>query len=283
MLQIPPYFTVFGRVIPMYGLMMYIGIGVAAGVAFLIRRRNKIEAFDLTCSAIYTLIGAMVGAKVLFLIVSWKQVIELGLGLMEIIQGGFVFYGGLIGGILGLFIYCKRYRLSFGQFADLYATVLPLGHAFGRVGCFIAGCCYGMEYHGSFSYTYESVMGGNTPLGVPLFPVQLIEASLLVLLFGVQLLLYFRKSRRCWDQVIYYAMAYALIRFTLEFFRGDAERGSAWLFSTSQWISLLLFAGAVALVIFRSKKRIADTSEIVTTVAEESAVESVTDTDGNGT
>ncbi len=250
-----PYIEIFGKIIPWYGILMVLGFGVAGVVAVLICKRNGIEQYDLVYSAVYTVIGAMLGAKLLFIIVEIPNLISGKYSLLDMLQGGFVFYGGLIGGILGLWIYCKQYHLEFSRFGDVYATVVPLGHAFGRVGCFMGGCCYGMEYDGPLHYVYQyRFKGSETPLGVPLLPVQLIEATVLLIVFVGMLLLYFRKGRRVWDQVIYYATAYAVIRFTLEFFRGDAARGSLLFFSTSQWISLALFAFAVIIIVLRSKK-----------------------------
>lgn len=249
-----PYIILFDKQIPLYGLCFYGGILLAALVAVLICQKRNIERFDVVCSAIYTMIGAMLGSKLLFIAVSWKQIIEMHLSFMDVLKGGFVFYGGLLGGILGLFIYCKQFQLSFAKFGDMYVAVLPLGHALGRVGCFFAGCCYGIPHDGLFSHTYIAAYG-NTPLGVPLLPIQLIESILLLIVFGLGMLIYHRKQVYDFDQCLYYLMAYPLIRFVLEFWRGDVERGSMWVFSTSQWISLILLAVAVLLCVCRMKKK----------------------------
>lgn len=257
-----PYIEIFGKIVPWYGIMMVLGFGVAACVAAMICKRNGMERYDLVYSAVYTVVGAMIGAKLLFIIVEIPDLISGKYSLLDVVQGGFVFYGGLIGGIIGLWIYCKQYHLEFSCFGDVYATVVPLGHAFGRVGCFMGGCCYGMEYDGPLSYAYEfRFKGAATPLGVELLPVQLIEATILLIVFVGMLLLYFRKNRRVWDQVIYYAMAYAVIRFTLEFFRGDAARGSLLFFSTSQWISLGLATFALIIILRRSRDARSNTTE----------------------
>jgi len=262
-----PYIEVFGKQIPLYGLLFYIGIAAAATVAALICKRKKIERFDLLCSACYTMIGAIVGAKLLFIAVTIDEIIEYNIPIQDVIKGGFVFYGGLLGGILGLFIYCKQFKEKFAQYAELFATVLPLGHAFGRVGCFFAGCCYGMPYDGPFSHTYHVVQGGTTPLGVPLLPIQLIEATILLIVFAVMMVLYFRSKDRYGMAPLIYLAIYSVVRFVLEFFRGDAVRGLYFGLSTSQWVSIGLLVAAIGYFIFCKK-----TGRPLTRVAEPTSI-----------
>ena len=125
-----------------------------------------------------------------------------------------------------------------------------LVHAFGRVGCFFAGCCYGMPVE--WGHVYEQP-AGNTPLGVPLLPIQLIESACLIVLFAAQIILLFRFTQKKLVSTYFYMLSYPVVRFTLEFFRGDAERGKLF-FSTSQWISILVFVTAIILI-FKDKKR----------------------------
>ncbi len=248
-----PYIELFGKMVPMYGVCFAVGMGLAVLTVWLLARRYKeIPQVDVVCSAVYAGIGAVVGAKLLFLIVNIDKIISGELPFLQAFQGGFVFYGGLIGGIVGLFLYVKIYKLNAFKFFEIYATVVPLGHSIGRVGCFLGGCCYGIEYDGPLSCTYD-VNIGNTPLGVPLFPVQLAEASLLLCLFFVLLLLYMKK-RDLGIQVLTYGFVYCLLRFSLEFLRGDKERGALLGMSTSQFISLVFAAVLVVILVLRIKK-----------------------------
>ena len=185
------------------------------------------------------MIGGIIGAKLLFLIVSFRQIIDENIPLWAVIKGGFVFYGGLAGGLVGILVYAKQFRMRIEKLLEIYATVLPLGHAFGRLGCFFAGCCYGMPYDGKFSCTYH-VSIGNTPTNISLFPIQLAEAIGLVIIFSLLLIVYLKTQEKCGITPILYCSLYPLLRFTLEFFRGDTERGKYGWFSTSQWVSLLI-------------------------------------------
>ncbi len=225
---------------------------VAAIVAVVLCRRKGIERYDIVYSAVYVMIGAMVGAKLLFLAVSARQIIEQEIPFVAVLKGGFVFYGGLLGGLLGLWIYVKQFHMRFLQFAEVYATILPLGHAFGRVGCFFAGCCYGIPYEGPLSHMYH-ISIGNTPIGVALFPVQLLEAMCLLILFFCLLIVYLKSGKRQSNIPVYYFMSYSIMRFALEFLRGDKERG-VWFFATSQWISLLLFCVTTVYLIHKKRR-----------------------------
>lgn len=241
-----PYFIVFDYLIPFYGVLFFLGMGAAAGLAVLLCKKRQIERYHMVGAAVYAGIGGVLGAKLLFLLVSIRQIIELRPSLEALIKGGYVFYGGVIGGALGLMIYAKQFKLSTVDFFDMGALVVPFGHAFGRVGCFFSGCCYGIEHDGFLSYTYEYAMGQDTPLGVPLLPVQLIEAFGLLCIFAVILLLYRAKPMQRGRELLAYLTLYPILRFTLEFFRGDKVRGGFLGISTSQWISLALLLTAVS-------------------------------------
>lgn len=234
-----PYFTILGRQIPFYGICFYFGILIAACVALSICTRKHTAWYDVAYSGVYAMIGGIIGAKLLFLIVSFRQIIDENIPLWAVIKGGFVFYGGLAGGVIGIWIYAKQFRMRIEKLFEIYATVLPLGHAFGRLGCFFAGCCYGMPYDGKFSCTYH-VSIGNTPTNISLFPIQLIEAIGLVIIFLLLLIVYLKTQEKCGITPLIYCSLYPLLRFTLEFFRGDIERGKYGWFSTSQWVSLVI-------------------------------------------
>ncbi len=248
------YFNVFGKTIPVYGLCFMAGVALSALVAVGLIKKRKIDAFDLAGSAIYAMIGGLLGSKLLFVVVSWEQIRAYQLTFLQVMQGGFVFYGGLIGGALGLYIYIKQFRLPLLDFLDIYAVVLPLGHALGRVGCFLGGCCYGMQMPTDcfLCVTYDEPLNALTPRGVPLLAVQLIEAFFLICIFSLLLILFLKNKRLYGGLALVYAFAYAVLRFTLEFFRGDKERGGAFSLSTSQWISLGILMVVAVIVLIKN-------------------------------
>ncbi|MBO5005924.1 MAG: prolipoprotein diacylglyceryl transferase [Clostridia bacterium] len=250
--------NIFGKEIPLYGLLFFAGIILASCAALPLAKKRGFDLYDIAASAAYAMIGAIVGAKLLFIVVSIKEIIELELSLLAIIKGGFVFYGGLIGGAIGILIYIKQYQLDPSVF-DIYAAVLPLGHALGRVGCFFAGCCYGIPHDGFASVVYTSTMG-LTPLNEPLLAIQLIEAACLLLLFAVQILVFCLSKRDAKGlQTSLYLCIYPVMRFVLEFFRGDRERGILLGLSTAQWVSIAIFA---LTWIFIIRQKIKETNSI---------------------
>lgn len=242
-----PYFMLFGRAIPFYGVLFFLGIFASAGLAVLLCPMRQVERYHMVGAAVYAGIGGVAGAKLLFLLVSIRQIIELRPGLEALVKGGYVFYGGMIGGAIGLTLYAKQFRLRAADFLDIAAVVLPLGHAFGLVGCFFSGCCYGIPYDGVLSYTYRYALGEDTPLGVPLLPIQLIEAFGLLCLFVLLLFLYRSRPMQRGRELAVYLVGYPVLRFTLEFFRGDGVRGGMLGLSTSQWISLALLLAVTVL------------------------------------
>ena len=140
---------------------------------------------------------------------------------------GFVFYGGLIFGFLGAFAAGKLFAFSLSDYAPAAVPSLPAAHALGRIGCFLAGCCYGCEWE----------KGVLHPDGVFRFPVQLLESACLIVISAFLVFAVKRGEKR---PLRLYVLLYAPVRFLLEFLRADAVRGSFLFLSTSQWISLLL-------------------------------------------
>ncbi len=234
-------FRVFGKEIPFYGLLFVFGFAVAVVTAIPKARKMKLPFSEIACSGVFAGVGGILGAKLLSVLTSINYIIEYHLSLLDILQNGFVFYGGLIGGAAGLLVYAKAFRAPVLPYCDLYAAGTALGHAFGRVGCLLSGCCYGVPHAGGFSVIYRHAIDPNTPLGTPLLPIQLIESFCLIAIYlACEAAFYFGKRRGASAAV--YALSYSVVRFVLEFFRGDLVRGVWGGLSTSQYISLAIFA-----------------------------------------
>lgn len=249
-----PYFTIFGKDIPMYGVMALIGAVLLVLLSqFLAKKRGKVKGEDIFYMLLYAAIGVLIGAKLLYLLVSvdvyWlpdKDFAEnMKYWLAVLTSGGFVFYGGLIGGVIGGLRYAIHYKLPLSDAVEAIVPGIPLFHAFGRVGCFMSGCCYGIEYDGPLAVTFTNSLGA--PNGVSLLPVQLIEAVFNLVLCAVLVVLFLKKART-WLISGTYLVAYGIARFILEFFRGDIVRGKALGLTTSQWISFAIVAFGVALI-----------------------------------
>ena len=240
-----------GKAIHFYGAMMALGFLMALIWIRTDAKRLNYFPKKLDDLFFYMLVSGVVGSRLGYFLFEvpgwWKN----PLVFFRLWEGGLVFYGGLITATLVAVWFCKKHKLSFFKVADIFVPALALGHAFGRLGCFFAGCCYGQHSHSWFSIIFPQTPYGIAPAGVPLYPTQLTESAFLLVLFGI--LAWFRKRKKFDGEVfLLYATGYAILRFSIEFIRGDLERGFplGGPFSTSQWISLAWIA-AVLLIWFK--------------------------------
>jgi len=240
-----PSFPVFGITLPMYGVMSACGMLAAFILLGVTRKHTRFSEDQALTAAIWAILFGFLGAKILFWIVELKQIIADPNFLVRTLREGFVFYGALLGGLLGVGIYALRKKLPFFAFTDFTIPGLVLGQAFGRVGCFFAGCCYGMECESPISIVFPA--GGVAPAGVPLLPTQLMEAGFLFLL-TILLVVLLKKKKPFGTVSGWYMVLYGVWRFAIEFFRRD-ERGFVGALSTSQFISIFIFLGGVALLV----------------------------------
>ncbi|MDR3086207.1 MAG: prolipoprotein diacylglyceryl transferase [Christensenellaceae bacterium] len=243
-----PFLTIGPLHIPLYGLC--IALGIALGIAFcfhrLKRRDEPPKAFATLL--LYAAIFAILSAKLGYILLSPSAP---DATLAERIFSGFVFYGGILGAALGLFLAKRDSGVSPLAYANLALPALPLAQAFGRIGCFFAGCCHGFYVEEPLGIAFHNAIGA--PNGVPLFPVQLLEALLDLGLFFV-LWLFTQRPRKLGSALAIYLIAYPSFRFLLEFLRGDVLRGMYFGLSISQWISIPLFCWGLFLAFPREKR-----------------------------
>ena len=240
-----PSFPVFGITIPMYGVMSAVGMLAAFILLGFTRKHTRFSEDQALSAAIWAIVMGFVGAKVLYWIVEMDRIIADPSFLLHTLREGFVFYGALIGGLLGIAIYAATKKLPFFSLTDYFIPALVLGHAFGRIGCVFAGCCYGMECVSPISIVFPE--GSAAPAGVPLLPTQIMESVFLFLLCAF-LVWRLTKKKPFGTVSGWYMVLYGAWRFGIEFFRSD-ERGAVGLLSTSQFISIFVLLGGVALLL----------------------------------
>lgn len=246
-----PFFHIGSKEIPTYGVMFAIGMFVAAILAAIRCRKRGIKAEDVIYCACFIFVGAIFGAKLLAILNVMDELIAGTLPFSAVLMGGYVFYGGFLGGFAGLIIYTKIFHLSTIDFMDIVCVSIPIGHAFGRVGCFLSGCCYGMATEVDHWYTVYFNNGLDPAAhGAPRVATQLFEAGFLVLLYVVSEILFYKKSKKRLLSTYLYLFAYATWRFIIEFFRDD-DRGVVLGLSTSQFISVGIILVAVASILLR--------------------------------
>lgn len=227
--------------IRLYGLMIGLGFIIGVYLAAWQAKKEGVNADRVIDLGVYMLLTALVGSRLLFVLTELKHFTANPFEAFAIWKGGLVFYGGVLAAIPVGIWYVKRHSLPVWKTADIMAPSIALGHAFGRLGCFFAGCCYGAQCSTSIGITFTDPHS-LAPLGVPLYPTQLMESSGEFLIFTALLLL--RRSKTSDGQLFWlYVLLYAVLRFIIEFFRGDAIRGLYFgsTISTSQIIALGMF------------------------------------------
>ncbi len=245
------YIDLLGTYIPPYGLFISVGFICALFSAYLLCKFLRCDYYDFLIIAFILLASGFIGAKILYLIVNINR-INLKLIFSNIqsfasfLNSGFVFYGGLIGGSISLFLIYKFLKIDIKKYEKILVPSIVIAHAFGRIGCAFAGCCYGKPTEGFLYVQYSS--SSYAPTGIKLVPVQAIESSFLFLLFFCIVLLIIKRIKIRFT--LFYLLLYSIFRFVIEFFRNDFLRGNICFLSTSQFISILIFIGTIIYLIF---------------------------------
>lgn len=235
--------------IPTYILMT--GIGLATAFRYIYIRKSKIN-LDNNLLIQYSLVSALlavVGARCLFVIamIPSMETVTINEIAYYLWNGGIVFYGGLFGVILGIIVVSQRKHNNYLWILDVVAPAFPLFHAFARLGCLFAGCCYGVEWK-------WGVVLADEP-DIIRFPVQFFESICNIAIYvGLKILEKKRKSVK--NNMILYLCSYALCRFVLEFYRGDQVRG-IWFgqLSTAQYISIFIIVLCASQFVIHKKKK----------------------------
>jgi phosphatidylglycerol:prolipoprotein diacylglycerol transferase len=213
---------------------------------------DSVRILDL---GIYIIISALIGAKLLLLVTDFQLFRNDPRELLTLARSGGVFYGGLILAVAVALWYMRRSGLPLWTTCDVFAPGIALGHVIGRFGCFFAGCCYGRETTLPWGITFSDPFAAanvGTPLGVHLHPTQLYEAGAESLIL-LALLLTEKKWKPYAGRTFWlYILLYAISRYIIEIFRGD-PRGSVGIFSTSQFISIILAPLAIAMLVYLAR------------------------------
>lgn len=232
-------FTVHG-----YGLMIGLGFAIAILLGCRIAKQNGLSEDHFINVAIYVLLIGFGGGKLLYVIVNFKRFLQEPLKVLG--SEGFVVYGGIIIAIITIIIYCKIKKISAFDYLDLITMMGALNQAFGRVGCFMAGCCYGRRTDSAFGVIFPE--GCLAPAGVKLVPTQLIMAAGDFLMFVVLYYIFTKKRQKPGIVTGCYMIMYSIGRFLVEIIRDDSERGFVGALSTSQFIAIWILIAALIYV-----------------------------------
>ena len=253
----PVVFQIFGKDIYSYGVLTALGFLCAILTwLWLGRRESRPQGFAADLG-FWLMTGGILGSRLAYVIAHWDYYRGVPLEIVRIDQGGLIFYGGLLLASAVLVVFARRHRLPVWHLADFAIPGLAIGHALGRVGCFLNGCCYGRPAGDHFcGIAYPPVCEpGKLFPGIPLFPVQLIESAALIAIWIVLLFAYPRRKK---DGFVFalYLLLYPPVRFALEYLRGD-ERQSWLALDVAQVTSIALFLIGLALFAFLPGKKYA--------------------------
>lgn len=275
-----PYMDLFGRTFPSYSVMAFLGCLAAFGFILWVCPKYRASRNDALYLIAFVLMFTVLGAKLLYQLGHLSElwiyrdiIFASPKSFLDYLGAGFVFYGGLMGGAAGVMVYARFFRQNTVALAESFVPGIPLFHCFGRLGCFMAGCCYGVAWDGPLTVTFTESLAA--PNGVGLLPIQLIESGANVINFIVLVVFDIIRRKRyranggklvseksVGGKYIYrplqnlglYLILYGTQRFVFEFFRGDLIRGVFLGLSTSQWISLFLLPVGIWLMLVKPEK-----------------------------
>lgn len=236
----------------LYGLMMVLAAVTAILIAVSRAKIYSLKKDDIFFALLYALIGFLIGAKVFFLISVFpmlsrnfqKIISDINL-ISQIIMAGYSFFGGLVGGAIGAYIYCKQYKLPWWAFVNTVLPGLPLGLAIGRIGCFLAGCCYGKECDYGITMNHSKI----APHNVKLIPVQLLESLVGIIIFFILIRM---KKKEDSTMLLTFAACYGGARLVLEQLRYHPQTSFSLLgMSLTSWLCIGLLAFSVIVLLFK--------------------------------
>jgi len=246
-----------------FGVMMALGFMAAlASWTFLGRKQGRDFNY---CSDMmfWIMVAGIVGARVAYVISEYRTFMERPITILYLHRGGLIYYGGFIGAGLALYFFARSRREKFMSVVDFVITSVPLGHVFGRIGCFLNGCCYGGQYSGFLSVNYPrnsppwdgqlyaGKIKADANCSLPVHPVQLYESIFNVFLYLILLWAY-RNKKADGKVTALYLIMYPVGRFCLEYLRGDERMRWIMGLSVAQIISLgLILFGIIVWFVSR--------------------------------
>lgn len=233
---------ILGLPLKSYGLMITIGFAAGIALAWYRARRAGMDPDEILNMSTLIIISAIVGSRILYILVNPSEYIASPIRIFYIHEGGLVFLGGLIGTIVTVTCYLRYYKMDYLGWADIMFPSVPLGQFFGRLGCFLNGCCYGRPMDGFPGMVFPSIGDGQHYL-----PTQLLESTASLLILAI--LLFVDRGRKIRGMVFAsYITLYSTWRFIIEFFRGDDRGLPVMGMPISQFLSLLgIFIGLIFL------------------------------------
>ena len=240
------YPVLFTITIYTYGFALAVAFVVATLLVYNTAKKEGLDTTKLADLGFFGILSGIIGSRIMYILINPSEFLADPIQIFKFWEGGLVFYGGIIGGVLATIFLLKKYRLPFWETLDVLAPPLVLAQAVGRMGCFMAGCCYGMPTELPWAVTFNNP---NTlaPIGVPIHPTQLYHSIANLIIFCT-LFFFVRKRRQFNGQILcLYLCMYSMARFFLEFFRGDIKIHLIGPLNLTQGFSFIIFLTGIFL------------------------------------
>lgn len=236
---------IFSETIEIYSYGFFIAIGALVAFWVVLRKTKKfgLDVDQLSGLFLWVILAAFVGGKLFYYFEDWSTYAANPAKMLKFTKGGFVFYGSLIFAIPTIILWLKKNKVPIRPFLDVLAFAGPIVHSFGRIGCFMAGCCHGKVCHSAIGVVFDHPKSLALPLGEALYPTQLFDIG--VNLFILVVIVFLEKKKKFEGQLfLAYLMMYGVGRSIVEMYRGDDARGFIFggLLSHSQLIALIIIA-----------------------------------------
>lgn len=235
----PELFSIGKITIYTYGVL--VALGFFMGMQYIVKySKNIITKQQVYDFLFYVILIGIIGARLFYVMLDIPYYKSNPLEIFQVWKGGLVYYGGFVAVLIFAFFYCRYKKINIVKLIDVFAPALALGHAFGRIGCFFSGCCYGKSTDCFLAISHKH-------------PTQLYESlGNIIIFFILHILL--KKSHKDGYVFVLYMLLYSILRFCVEFFRGD-DRGMFFLgLSPAQNISIVIFVVAIVILIMTRKK-----------------------------
>ncbi|MGM0426525.1 MAG: prolipoprotein diacylglyceryl transferase [Thermodesulfobacteriota bacterium] len=253
----PDLFSIGPFTLHTYGLFVAMGFFAAIMVTLKLGRAEGLDPKQITDMGFYIILAAILGSRVVYVLMNISHYTDRPLDSFKIWEGGLVFSGGIVAALLTVIAYVKRHQLSFLRIGDLWAPGLALGQGIGRIGCLMAGCCYGRPTNGDWGIVFTDPRA-LAPLHVPLHPTQIYASLSGFLLFVI--LLFIGKKKKFQGQVfVWFLILHSTARLFIERFRGD-DRGMLLgsEMTVTQGLTLLILVGAIVMLILLKRTQAKD-------------------------
>ncbi len=232
-----------------YGIMVALGYLASVLAMLWTKRYAKLTTDQVFDFSMITIVAGIAGARIFYVLQFWHRdgFADNPLSIVRIDKGGLVFYGGFICALIGIWLYCRMKKFAPMKIMDMMVPGLAVGHAFGRIGCFLQGCCFGrpcgVPWAVEFPHGAPAAMRYPDPdsaqgCSLPVHPTQLYECVANFAIFGILMALGGRLKPGCLSAL--YLLLYGVMRFTVECFRGDHTDHVLGVLTPSQAISVFL-------------------------------------------